>query len=646
MAIVDMKKFSLFTFKEDREKLLNNLQEFKNIHVIKTKAEDEDYLSYNTDYSDNLVEIDDKISRANFIIEYLSSFEEKKSGLKNLKEGLKNFTIEEIRNRASNFSFEKNYQEILKLYNSIEESKSKIESYKSAIEELKPWEELDINISELRKYNKTKIFTGQVPTRYKDEFEKKLVELEYTYLERISTKKDYTYYLIVVENSFLERSLEIFKKFGFTDTNIKTDILVRDEIKSYEKKIGEEKSNIRQFEEESKGKVNVLEDFKIYYEYLRNEKLKVYSSHNFLETNKLDVIEGYVPVFLLEKLEKVIKDTVGDNYYFTYEDAKRDSNEVPIMLKNNAFVEPFEMMTKMYSMPRYNEIDPTPFFAPFYFIFAGIMVGDIGYGLLVFIGTLIALKAFNLDRNKKRFLKFFNYLSVSTIIWGIIFGSFFGGIIELPSLIDPANDSMELVLLSIILGGIHLFFGLGIKAYMDIRDKKPLDALYDVGFWYMTLVGIIGKIVGSSLNINPIVSKILTIIMVVGMIGILLTGGRNEKSIGAKFGWGVYSLYGISGYIGDFASYLRLMALVLSGSFIAVAINMITQMLFGEGILGIIFGIIIFVVFQLFNAFLSYLSAYVHTARLTYVEMFNKFYEGGGTPFKKLIEESKYFNIK
>ena len=108
----------------------------------------------------------------------------------------------------------------------------------------------------------------------------------------------------------------------------------------------------------------------------------------------------------------------------------------------------------------------------------------------------------------------------------------------------------------------------------------------------------------------------------------------------------MYSAYGITSYIGDFVSYLRLMALALSGAFIAVAVNLIVSMLFKGGILGIIAGIVVFVLFQAFNAFLSYLSAYVHTARLTYVELFNKFYEGGGKPFRNMIADSKYFNIK
>ena len=404
-------------------------------------------------------------------------------------------------------------------------------------------------------------------------------------------------------------------------------------------------NSIDTLNKELKNYLKYLDDFKIYYEYQSNEKLKVISSEKFLRTKNLDLIEGYVPSKFLKSFEEAIQLICGDDYYLYKKEADRNSHEVPIMLKNNKFVGPFEMLTEMYSMPKYNEIDPTPFFAPFYFIFAGIMIGDLGYGLLVFIGSLLALRFFNLDKATKRFMTFFNYLSISAMIFGLVFGSFFGGIIPLPTLINPAEDIMEMLMLSLLLGGVHIFFALGIKAYMDIRDNKPKDAFYDVGLWYMALIGAIGYGLSKAVAMNPIVVKILFYAMIIAMVGIVLTGGRSEKTTLAKFGWGVYALYGISSYIGDFVSYLRLMALVLSGSFIGLAVNMIAGMLFGSSIIGKLFAIVIFLVFQAFNCFLCYLSAYVHTARLTYVEMFNKFYEGGGVPFKKMVEDSKYFNI-
>ena len=647
MAIVNMKKFKLFIFDGDRAKLIDKFQKFNYVHIDESRFDadfsEDDFTRPRS--SEDLIEIDDKIKRSKEDIDLLLQFKEKENPLKAMKEGVEDISLEELAARALAFPFEKIDGEIKALVEAKDKNNSKIQNIDSKIGELKPWEDLSSSVDGLNNMASVNIYTGTVSSNHAGEFESEFIKNDLAYLDRVSKDKNFYYYLMIVENSVDEKIKSLFSSYGFTPINIKADGKVKDKIESYERDkefLYEKNKNI---EEDLKTYLKYLEDFKFSYEFYRNEKIKIMSERKFLKTTELDLIEGYVPSDRLNDFENEVKKVCGENYYLNAEDANRDSEKVPILLKNNSFVSPFELMTEMYSMPRYNEIDPTPFFAPFYFIFAGIMVGDFGYGLLVFLGTLFALKKFKLTEKKRRFIKFFNYLSISTIIFGLVFGSFFGGIIELPALIDPAEDSTLLVILSLILGGIHIFFALGIKAYMNIRDGKPKDALYDVGFWYMAVLGAIGFILSKFLPQVAAFGKVFLVVMVLGMIGIVATGGREEKSTGAKIGWGIYSLYGISSYLGDFVSYLRLMALVLSGSFLGLAINMIAGMLFESNILGKLFAIVIFVVFQLFNAFLSYLSAYVHTARLTYVEMFNKFYEGGGIPFKKMIENSDYFNI-
>lgn len=645
MAIVKMKKFNLFTFDEDRKKLLDRFQKFNYVHLVETDFDelDEDFTRPRS--SEELIEIDSKVKRSKDDIDLLLTLKEKESLIKSLKEGVEDISLESLEERALSFPFEKIDGEIKELLGQKDKNKSEIQNIDSKVEELKPWEKLESPIKDLESIRAVNVYTGTISSKYALEFEEDISKLELSYIDRVSQDKNYYYYLIISDSSIENDIKELLTTYGFTNVNIKAEKSVAEEINSYKKTKEALFEKNKEIDEKLKKYVKYLEDFKVTYEFYRNEKIKIMSQEKFLKTAELDLIEGYVPENKLKDFESEIQKVCGKNYYLSAEDAEKDSKEVPILLKNNSFVGPFELMTEMYAMPRYNEIDPTPFFAPFYFIFAGIMVGDFGYGLLVFLGTLIALKTFNLTDSKRRFLKFFNYLSISTIIFGVIFGSFFGGIIELPSLIDPAEDSTLLVIISLILGGIHIFFALGIKAYMNIRDGKPKDALYDVGFWYMALLGIIGMLLGGPIASLAPYKKVFKIVMILGMIGIVATGGRNEKSTAGKIGWGIYSLYGITSYLGDFVSYLRLMALVLSGSFLGLAINMIAGMLFGSGILGKVFAIVVFVAFQLFNAFLSYLSAYVHTARLTYVEMFNKFYEGGGIPFKKMIEKSDYFNI-
>lgn len=645
MAIVDMSKFYLLAFKEKRESLLKELQKFKYVHLVDSGNDfsKEDLSAVSR--SEELIDIDDYLNKSKYVIERLEKIEDKKPALEALKEGKKHFTYEEIKNRARKFNFSQIYKEISSIIDEIEKKEAENQAILNKVSELLPYKAIDLPLEDLKLTKFSKIYLGTIPQRYKENFEELLKENDSVYFDVLHTDKNYAYYLIICHKSDDEDVIDAFRKMGFTLVNFKEKGTINENINSLRERKSQNLDSIDTLNKELKNYLKYLDDFKIYYEYQSNEKLKVISSEKFLRTKNLDLIEGYVPSKFLKSFEEAIQLICGDDYYLYKKEADRNSHEVPIMLKNNKFVGPFEMLTEMYSMPKYNEIDPTPFFAPFYFIFAGIMIGDLGYGLLVFIGSLLALRFFNLDKATKRFMTFFNYLSISAMIFGLVFGSFFGGIIPLPTLINPAEDIMEMLMLSLLLGGVHIFFALGIKAYMDIRDNKPKDAFYDVGLWYMALIGAIGYGLSKAVAMNPIVVKILFYAMIIAMVGIVLTGGRSEKTTLAKFGWGVYALYGISSYIGDFVSYLRLMALVLSGSFIGLAVNMIAGMLFGSSIIGKLFAIVIFLVFQAFNCFLCYLSAYVHTARLTYVEMFNKFYEGGGVPFKKMVEDSKYFNI-
>lgn len=645
MAIVDMSKFYLLAFKEKRESLLKELQKFKYVHLVDSGNDfsKEDLSAVSR--SEELIDIDDYLNKSKYVIERLEKIEDKKPALEALKEGKKHFTYEEIKNRARKFNFSQIYKEISSIIDEIEKKEAENQEILNKVSELLPYKAIDLPLEDLKLTKFSKIYLGTIPQRYKENFEELLKENDSVYFNVLHTDKNYAYYLIICHKSDDEDVIDAFRKMGFTLVNFKEKGTINENINCLRERKSKNLNSIDTLNKELKNYLKYLDDFKIYYEYQSNEKLKVISSEKFLRTKNLDLIEGYVPSKFLKSFEEAIQLICGDDYYLYKKEADRNSHEVPIMLKNNKFVGPFEMLTEMYSMPRYNEIDPTPFFAPFYFIFAGIMIGDLGYGLLVFIGSLLALRFFNLDKATKRFMTFFNYLSISAMIFGLVFGSFFGGIIPLPTLINPAEDIMEMLMLSLLLGGVHIFFALGIKAYMDIRDNKPKDAFYDVGLWYMALIGAIGYGLSKAVSMNPIVVKILFYAMIIAMVGIVLTGGRSEKTTLAKFGWGVYALYGISSYIGDFVSYLRLMALVLSGSFIGLAVNMIAGMLFGSSIIGKLFAIVIFLVFQAFNCFLCYLSAYVHTARLTYVEMFNKFYEGGGVPFKKMVEDSKYFSI-
>ena len=431
---------------------------------------------------------------------------------------------------------------------------------------------------------------------------------------------------------------EVLKNFGFsafqTKYKEKASVLV-EEFKLKIQEIEAQKTDLRGVLSNYREEKRTLE---LAYEYYSNILLRKEASENFLKTDRVVVIQGWVPKNDNSSLEGIIQSSVGDMYYLEFEEVKEEEvAEVPVKLHNKGPAAAFDSITEMYSLPRYDEIDPTPLLTPFYLVFFGMMVADLGYGLVLFVGSLLAMKLLNLDEAQEKFAKFFMYLSIATTVAGAVFGTAFG--FELPfGLINPSRDTNLLLILSVGFGVVQIFFGLFIKAYMLIRDKQYLYALFDVGSWIMLLIGL------PMLFFDGPISLVGKVLAIVGSILIILTQGRDEETKGAQIGQGLYALYGITGYVGDLVSYTRLMALGIAGGSIAAALNLIIGMF--PGIAVIIVGPLFFIAAHTFNMLLSLLGAYVHTARLQYVEYFSKFYEGGGKAFTPFRTINKFITIK
>ena len=200
---------------------------------------------------------------------------------------------------------------------------------------------------------------------------------------------------------------------------------------------------------------------------------------------------------------------------------------------------------------------------------------------------------------------------------------------------------MKLLIFSLILGGIHIFVGMGVQAYMYIRDGHALDAVLDIGLWYLLLIGLVLFGIGGNLNDTAVtIGKYMAI---VGAVGILLTGGRKKKGLG-KITGGLGSLYGITSYLSDVLSYSRLLALGLATGVVAQVINTLGA-LAGGGVVGSIVLILVFLFGTVFNLAINALGAFVHSCRLQYVEFFGKFYTGGGREFHPFGRKTKYIKI-
>ena len=655
MAIVKMSKFDLVVFAEQRAKVLKKLQKFKEVNFVDIELHDEngelskDAVEGVTKYVNNeeLTHIDERLYQLSNAISLIKKYDERKTRLRDVIHGNENYTFDELARKALTYDWKKVSSELNKIGTQYSQIKSEISKKYMRYDEIDLWERLDVNPKELKNLKKVNTFLGIVPIKLKGSFIDGISELDKTYYEELKIVKDEVYYLVIssIDESEKEKLAEVFRNSSFTVENLDIDAVPQDYKNGLQKEISELKKEKRRLKAQIKTYSEDLTDLQAVYEYMQNKKLRIVESEKLAQTENTILIKGWIPTEKVSEFEKVIKDEAGDNYYLTFTDADRDDATVPIKLKNGKIASTFENLTGMYAYPRYNEIDPTPLFTPFYILFFGMMGADVGYGLVLLLATMFVLKVVNLSFQMRKSIKFFFYLSFSVIFWGLLYGSYFGATIPgMWRLVDPASQYNDLLIGSIVFGVVHIFVGLAIKAYMLIRDGKSLEAVYDVLFWYMALIGGMLFLIFKLMNLSVVVANVSMWVMIAGMAGIVLTGGREAKGVGAKLGGGLYSLYGISSYVGDFVSYSRLMALGLSGGFIASAINMIAGMIGGNWF-GMIFIPVILIAGHLFNMFLSFLGAYVHTSRLMYVEYFGKFYEGGGKPFKDFRTENKYINL-
>jgi len=655
MAIVKMSKFDLVVFAEQRAKVLKKLQKFKEVNFVDIELHEEngelskDAVEGVTKYINNeeLTHIDERLYQLSNAISLIKKYDERKTRLRDVIHGNENYTFDELAKKALTYDWKKVSSELNKIGTQYSQIKSEISKKYMRYDEIDLWERLDVNPKELKNLKKVNTFLGTVPIKLKGTFIDGISKLDKTYYEELKIVKDEVYYLVIssIDESEKQKLAEVFRNSSFTVENLDIDAVPQDYKNELQKEISELKKEKRRLKAQIKTYSEDLTDLQAVYEYMQNKKLRIVESEKLAQTENTILIKGWIPTEKVSEFEKVIKDEAGDNYYLTFTDADRDDATVPIKLKNGKVASTFENLTGMYAYPRYNEIDPTPLFTPFYILFFGMMGADVGYGLVLLFATMFVLKVVNLSSQMRKSIKFFFYLSFSVIFWGLLYGSYFGATIPgMWRLVDPASQYNDLLIGSILFGVVHIFVGLAIKAYMLIRDGKSLEAVYDVLFWYMALIGGMLFLIFKLMNLSAVVANVSMWVMIAGMAGIVLTGGREAKGVGAKLGGGLYSLYGISSYVGDFVSYSRLMALGLSGGFIASAINMIAGMISGSWV-GMIFIPVILIAGHLFNMFLSFLGAYVHTSRLMYVEYFGKFYEGGGKPFKDFRTENKYINL-
>ncbi len=543
---------------------------------------------------------------------------------------------------------------IQKLSQKLEKNNEKLAKIREMQKELESFKDFDVPIcSTESEYTQTVV--GEIQVKKLEELSAELEKNDIRiYINVVKHTKQKSLIWCVYLKEEKEKVLDFLKIYGFLAKEIKTGRrLPKDEACI----LSEKEKNILA-ENEQVGKqladaVKARRMIEMYYDRLMLKMEKYKAAALAENTEKTFAINGYVS-------EDAAKDLVLalENQFTTsvlLEDTK-EGEVLPVAFKNNEFVSPVEEITASYSMPAEDDIDPNPIMAVFYYWFFGMMFSDAGYGLLMMLVCGVLGFSRLMEKHRQRMLKMFFWCGVSTTLWGIAYGSFFGDLIGTvsktfgdgntaftPVLIDPVNQALELLIISVAFGLVHILAALIIKFYKRWRDGDRQGAVYDVGLWIAVLVGISIFAIGMGLKID-VIRYVGISFAVLGAVGIVITGGREKKSFIMRFFSGVLSLYDITGFVGDILSYSRLMALGLATGVIASVVNVLGS-LGGNSPMGAVMFVLISIFGHSLNFAINMLGAYVHTNRLQYVEFYQKFYEGGGRRFKPLKMETKYFNF-
>ena len=549
-------------------------------------------------------------------------------------------------------------RDILKLSDEISAIRTEIIRLNTLIEYLKSWERLDIPMSSTRT-GKTSIFIGSfkkelTAEKLKNELAVSLPETEGIEVQIIHATKLLTNVVVLCYIDDGDKVAAALKSLGFTFPDSPVKKLPSAAIKEYQEQIAqlEERKEeiIIQIGEYQSSYGDIL--FVCDYFLAQIEKYKTLERAG--STDKTIYMEGYVPDKDSDDLKFELEKRFCCQIEFSEPDY--DSEDVPVLIENRSFAAGVESITDMYSPVSNRDIDPNPVMSFFYYGLFGMMLSDAGYGLLMVIAALVAKFKFKVEGSKKKTADFILYCGISTVIWGSLFGGFFGDLIptictsflgmekgpDLALWLSPLDNSVSMLLFSFLIGIIHLFVGLAMRFYTLCKRREYVAAVCDVIPVYVFVTGL--AIIGKNF-ISPVSEKAKSVGMILLAAGaalIILTAGRSAKNILGKLGGGFYALYNTTtGYLGDILSYSRLLALCLVTGVIANMVNMMGAM-FGN----IILFVIIFILGHALNITINLIGTYVHTSRLQYVEFFSKFYEGGGRVFTPFRFHSKYHKFK
>ena len=635
-----MKHLRLLGMESEREALLKAMQDMECVEISSIDGSEEALKSGFAKPDDKALMSAQEASRAyRTALASLDRFAPEKKGMFRKRQGV---------SRAAFFSAEseENARTAAETINKDTRRLGEIESERTKNEALRatlaPWLTVDAPLGGAD--GALAVFFGTAGLNVTDDALKALADSLDGLLtwQQASSDRSLRYLLVMCHGSVKERALSALRDLGFstvsfrgmTGTAKENDKALAENLAALEKERQEIEQRIAGLGGKREALLEASDRAAIA---LRREEAK----SRLVGTDKVFLLEGWLPANRCAEIEKTLKPFTCA--IETREPTEDEYPQVPVQLKNNKLTRPLNMVTEMYSLPAYGTLDPNPLMAPFFILFYGIMMADMGYGLLMMIASVIISKKYRPKGTSGELFSLLGLCGISTFIMGALTGGFFGDfltqlvaivspgtVFALPKLFDPLDDLTMILIGSMALGMVQIVTGMAISLIEKCKRKKFLDAFFEEITWWIVFIGIALLALGKG-------AAVLYVGCALVLLGPIVQGKGWGKLTGV-FG----SLYNhVTGYFGDILSYTRLMALMLAGSVIAQVFNMLAAM---PG--NVIAFIIISMLGNAMNFGLNLLGCYVHDLRLQCLEFFNKFYVDGGKPFRPMTLDTEYVDLQ
>ena len=652
MSVSTMRKLSVFAPKDQADALIHRLMRLRCVQV--RQVEGAGRLLSRVDCDAQRAALEARVSMIAQALDTLAKYSERKGFVQTPKQ----LDTEKFKAERYNAAMQATEQ-TLALARCESECRAELAALQQHLHVLSPWLTLGVPL-ELDSTRHCELLLGCFPAKTQLKVVADALEPYCAQLESVFSDDDGEYVTVVYHKADATAVQRVLGEKGFVKAPLKEfSRLPREEYQTCKQACEKAEAELGRIKQQFFELARMLDDIEMLWDVENSELTVAIAKQKLAETDYLVLLEGWAPQSRADKIAEVLS---AAECAFELEEPA-EGEEPPVLLRNNRFAQNFEWVVGMYSYPKYGTYDPTFIMSIYYFVIFGLMFADVGYGLLLILGAFLGVKFMKLSPGMKRMFTMFGYCGIACVILGAVFGGWFGDLpyaimttymgyesaeaakaaapifngVTLtlngePLSLNPLENPIPFLIISLAMGLIHILGGMAVKFYLLCREGKIFSAIFDIGSYWILFGGIGLIFVDSTVGLA---------VTVMGVLMIVLTQGREKKNIFAKLVFGLKGLYDLISYASDLLSYSRILALGLAAGVMAQVFNLLGT-LGGPTIPGFILLILVMLIGHGLNMAINILGAFVHTCRLQYLEFFSRFYEDGGTPFDPALPSEKY----